>query len=66
MTKRRKFSNQFKAKVALEALRGYRTIQEMGEGGIDNTFIDRFWRSLKQDAATKSIKVDKKDRNLLT
>lgn len=27
MTKRRKFSDQFKAKVALEALRGDRTIQ---------------------------------------
>ena len=29
MTKRRKFSDQFKAKVALEALRGDRTIQEI-------------------------------------
>jgi len=29
MTKRRKFSDQFKAKVALEALRGGRTIQEI-------------------------------------
>ena len=29
MTKRRKFSGQFKAKVALEALRGDRTIQEI-------------------------------------
>lgn len=28
MTKRRKFSDQFKAKVALEALRGGRKIQE--------------------------------------
>ena len=30
MTTRRKFSDQFKAKVALEALRGDRTIQEIG------------------------------------
>jgi hypothetical protein len=29
MTKRRKFSDQFKAKVTLEALRGDRTIQEI-------------------------------------
>jgi len=29
MTKRRKFSDQFKAKVALAALRGDRTIQEI-------------------------------------
>jgi len=29
MTKRRKFSDQFKAKVALEALRGDRTIPEI-------------------------------------
>jgi len=29
MTKRRKFSDQFKAKIALEALRGDRTIQEI-------------------------------------
>ena len=29
MTKRRKFSDRFKAKVALEALRGDRTIQEI-------------------------------------
>ena len=29
MTKRRKFSEQFKAKIALEALRGDRTIQEI-------------------------------------
>ena len=29
MTKRRKFSDQFKAKVALETLRGDRTIQEI-------------------------------------
>jgi len=29
MTKRRKFSDQFKAKVALEALRGDRMIQEI-------------------------------------
>ena len=29
MTKRRKFSDQFKAKVALEALRGDRTLQEI-------------------------------------
>ena len=29
MTKRRKFSDQFKAKVALEALRGDRTIQQI-------------------------------------
>ena len=29
MTKRRNFSDQFKAKVALEALRGDRTIQEI-------------------------------------
>ena len=29
MTKRRKFSDQFKAKVALEALRGDRAIQEI-------------------------------------
>jgi len=29
MTKRRKFSDQFKAKVALEALRGDRTIHEV-------------------------------------
>ena len=29
MTKRRKFSDQFKAKVALAALRGERTIQEI-------------------------------------
>ncbi len=29
MTKRWKFSDQFKAKVALEALRGNRTIQEI-------------------------------------
>ena len=29
MTKRRKFSDQFKAKVALEALRGDLTIQEI-------------------------------------
>ena len=29
MTKRRKFSDQFKAKVALEALRGDGTIQEI-------------------------------------
>ena len=29
MAKRRKFSDQFKAKVALEALRGDRTIQEI-------------------------------------
>ncbi|MBL1438275.1 MAG: transposase [Rhodobacteraceae bacterium] len=29
MTKRRKLSDQFKAKVALEALRGNRTIQEI-------------------------------------
>jgi len=29
MTKRRKFSDQFKAKVALEALRGDRTIQKI-------------------------------------
>ena len=29
MTKRRKFLDQFKAKVALEALRGDRTIQEI-------------------------------------
>lgn len=29
MTKRRRFSEQFKAKVALEALRGDKTIQEI-------------------------------------
>jgi len=29
MTKRRRFTDQFKAKVALEALRGDRTIQEI-------------------------------------
>ena len=29
MTRRRKFTDQFKAKVALEALRGDRTIQEI-------------------------------------
>ena len=29
MTKRRKFTAEFKAKVALEALRGDRTIQEI-------------------------------------
>lgn len=29
MTKRRRFSDQFKAKVALEALRGDKTIQEI-------------------------------------
>jgi len=29
MTKRRKFSDQFKARVALEAFRGDRTIQEI-------------------------------------
>ena len=29
MSKRRKFSDQFKAKVALEALRGDRTLQEI-------------------------------------
>jgi len=30
VTRRRKFSDQFKAKIALEALRGARTIQEIG------------------------------------
>jgi transposase len=29
MTKRRRFTDQFKAKVALEALRGDRTVQEI-------------------------------------
>jgi len=29
MTRRRKFTDQFKAKVALEAMRGDRTIQEI-------------------------------------
>jgi|SaaInlStandDraft_2_1057019.scaffolds.fasta_scaffold04044_5 transposase len=33
MTKRRKFSDQFKAKVALEALRSDKTIQEIAAKG---------------------------------
>lgn len=33
MTKRRKFTADFKAKVALEALRGDKTIQEIARPG---------------------------------
>ena len=33
MTTRRRFTADFKAKVALEALRGDRTIQEIGKRG---------------------------------
>ena len=57
MTKRRSFSDKFKATVALEALRGDRTAQADikismdGRGRyLDNIFIERLWRSLKQEA----------------
>ena len=71
MPMRRSFSDEFKATVAREALRGDRTAQEIaakhkvhptqvttwkrqamdGRGQhLDNIFIERLWRSLKQEA----------------
>ena len=71
MTTRRRFTADFKAKVALEAPRGEETLQRIavrskvhpnqestwkrqamdGRGRyMDNTFIERPWRSLKYEA----------------
>lgn len=45
MTKRRKFPDQFKAKVALEALRGDRTIQEIAaKHGLHPTQVSTWKR----------------------
>ena len=46
MTKRRNFSDQFKAAVALEALRGDKTVQEC-------------WMSLKTDPVEVRIVTEK-------
>src|SRR3954468_14425651 len=58
MRTRRRFSAEFKAKVALEAIKGHETVVELasirismdGRGRwMDNVFIERLWRSLKYE-----------------
>jgi hypothetical protein len=55
--RRNKFMPDFRAKVALEALKGDKSIAEAGaaismdgaERTIDNVFIERLWRTFKCD-----------------
>ena len=50
-TKRKNFSGEFKAKVALEAIRGIKTVNEIGqEFGVHPTQVTQ-WKKVLQDQA---------------
>ena len=52
-TKRKNFSGEFKAKVALEAIRGVRTVNEMGqEFGVHPTQVGLWKKELQEQASS--------------
>jgi len=51
-TKRKNFSGEFKAKVALEAIRGIKTVNEIGqEFGVHPTQVGLWKKELQEQAA---------------
>ena len=55
--KRRKHSDEFKAKVALEAVRGIRTLSELSSAyGVHSTVIAHWKRQLLEGASTVFVR----------
>jgi transposase-like protein len=54
--KRKQYSGQFKAKVALEAIRGEKTVAELAsQYEVHPTMINNWKRQLQEDATRSSI-----------
>ena len=54
--KRKNFSSQFKAKVALEAIRGVKTVTEIAQAfGVHPTQVGQ-WKKVLQDQARRDIR----------
>ncbi len=52
-TKRKNFTGEFKAKVALEAIRGLKTVNEIGQGfGVHPTQVGMWKKELQQQASS--------------
>src|SRR4030067_1452418 len=52
-TKRKNFSGEFKAKVALEAIRGIKTVNEIGqEFGVHPTQVGMWKKELQEQASS--------------
>ena len=52
-TKRKIFSGEFKAKVALEAIRGIRTVNEIGQAfGVHPTQVGTWKKELQEQASS--------------
>lgn len=52
-TKRKIFTGEFKAKVALEAIRGIRTVNEIGQGyGVHPTQVGMWKKELQAQASS--------------
>ena len=45
--KRRRFSAEFKARVAIEAIKGQRTLAQLTEITFSNSLIESWWRAIK-------------------
>jgi len=51
--KRNNFTSEFKAKVAIEAIRGVQTVNEIGqERGVHPTQVGKWKKSLQEQAST--------------
>jgi len=60
--KKTQYSNEFKSKVAIEALRGEKTIQELAQQhGIHPNLIGQWKKQLIENAASTFEKENKKD-----